>query len=243
MLVQYISDIHIEFLHIEEVKSIVRKIIPVAPILVIAGDLGNPFSSSYPLFLNEIGNKFEKVFVIAGNHEYYGGKTMKEVEAKIIEITMGMNVTYLQNSYEEYKGVRWIGTTLWSRLDNPKKYINDMGINGMSVERYNGLHGSAVESLQKMLDESSIPCVVVTHHMPSYSLIDPMYVDDNYNMWFASHLDTIVEKYKDKIKLWIYGHTHKQNQYTLYNVPIVCNPIGYKGENSVGNRNYATVSF
>jgi len=238
---QYISDIHLEFLHIEEVKSVIRKIIPVAPILILAGDKGNPFSgnSHYRLFLEEMGKKFEKVFVIAGNHEYYGGKDMTDVEVKIKEIVKEIsdtnersNITYLQNSYEEYNGVRWIGTTLWSRLDNPSKQINDVySIKAMNTERYNELHYLAVENLEKMLEESSLPTIVITHHMPSYSLIDPMYNDELYNMWFASDLDNIVERYKEKIKYWIYGHTHTSNQSELHGVMMLCNPIGYKGEN------------
>ena len=242
--IQYISDIHLEFLHIEEVKSIVRKIIPVAPTLIIAGDLGNPFASNshYKLFLEEMSRKFEKVFVIAGNHEYYGGKSIEEVEMKIQEIVEDLpNTTYLQNSYEEYMGVRWIGTTLWSQLDNPTKNINDMyRIKGMDMERYNMLHREAKERLSVMLEESTIPCIVTTHHMPSYSLIDKNYDDPHYNMWFASHMDNMIDMYKERIKCWVYGHTHMANQSDLY-VTMLCNPIGYKGENP--KRNYNVVKI
>jgi predicted MPP superfamily phosphohydrolase len=233
--IQYISDIHLEYLHIEEVKSIIRKITPVAPILTLAGDLGNPFASNahYQLFIKEMSNKFEKIFIITGNHEYYGGHTIEDVDMKIQEIVKGFpNITFLHNTYEDYMGIRWIGTTLWSQLDNPTKNINDMyRIKDFNVVRYNALHSKAVESLKNMLEEASIPCIVMTHHMPSYSLIEAMYWDNNYNMWFASHMDNIVEQYKEKIKCWIYGHTHMANTSMMNNVMMLCNPIGYKGEN------------
>lgn len=105
--IQYISDIHLEFLHIEAVKSIICKIIPTAPIIVLAGDIGNPFSKNnhYEKFIEEMSKKFEKVFLISGNHEYYHNN-IDMVEEKIKTVTSKyMNVTYLQNSYEDYNNI------------------------------------------------------------------------------------------------------------------------------------------
>ena len=99
--IQYISDIHLEFLHIEAVESIIRKIIPIDPIMVLAGDIGNPFSKNnyYEKFIEEMSKKFEKVFLISGNHEYYHNN-IDMVEEKIKTVTSKYNnVTYLQNSY------------------------------------------------------------------------------------------------------------------------------------------------
>jgi len=78
--IQYISDIHLELLHIEEIKSRINKIIPVCPTLILAGDIGNPFHQGYKLFIQEMNNKFEKVFLVSGNHEYYGGKSIEETD-------------------------------------------------------------------------------------------------------------------------------------------------------------------
>jgi len=89
--------------------------------------------------------------------------------------------------------------------------------------------------------EDKISCVVITHHMPSYKLIDEKYYDDNYNMWFASHLDNIIIQHKQKIKGWIYGHTHSANRCVLHDVKMYCNPLGYKGENKKPNYNESDV--
>ncbi len=67
MRIQYISDIHLEFFKVLP-KQIVR---PVADILCLAGDIGYPFSSLYRDFLKQVSRDFKKVFLIAGNHEYY----------------------------------------------------------------------------------------------------------------------------------------------------------------------------
>lgn len=238
--IQYISDIHLEFLHIEAVKSIIRKIIPIAPIIVLAGDIGNPFSKNnhYELFIEEISKKFEKVFLISGNHEYYHND-IDNVEERINMIASKyMNVTYLQNSYEDYNGIRWIGSTLWSRLDNPTKFINDVStIHHMTVDRYNTLHNTAVKSIEEMIKGSELQCIVITHHMPSYQLIDMKYYDDNYNMWFASHMDNIIKDNEGKLLGWFYGHTHTVNNSMINNIPMCCNPVGYKGENHKINYN------
>lgn len=239
-MIQYISDIHLEFLHIEEVKSIIRKIIPVAPIMVLAGDIGNPYGKNnhYELFIEEMSKKFDKVFLISGNHEYYHNN-IDMVEEKIKSVASKyMNVTYLQNSYEDYNNIRWIGSTLWSRLDSPKKFINDVStIHHMTVDKYNMMHLTAEKSLEIIIENSELPCIVITHHMPSYKLIAEEYYDDNYNMWFASHLDNIIETNSNKILGWIYGHTHRPNDSIISGVKMLCNPIGYKGENHKINYN------
>jgi len=231
---QYISDIHLEFLHIEEVKSRARKIIPTAPIIVLAGDIGNPFGKNnhYELFIEEMSKKFEKVFLISGNHEYYYNDIdMVEEKIKMI-VNKYINVSYLQNSYEDYNGIRWIGSTLWSQLDNPTTFINDVKtIHHMTVDKYNTLHNMAVESIHEIIKATELQCIVITHHMPSYNLISKEYYDDNYNMWFASHLDHMIEEYKDKLLGWFYGHTHKVNNSMINGVMTLCNPVGYKGEN------------
>jgi len=234
--VQYISDIHLEFRHIEEIKSIIRKIIPVCPILIFAGDIGNPFYNGYNLFIQEMSNKFEKVFLISGNHEYYGGKSIEETDDQIKNIVKDyINVSYLQNSYEDYKGIRWIGTTLWSNVIESDYKINDIySIKNMSIEMYNKLHQSSVEFLTKILDIDSVKCIIITHHLPSYKLINESFLDPKvsmYNQWFAGSLDDIIIKYNDKIKGWFYGHTHIPLDIMIHNINTYCNPIGYKGEN------------
>ena len=236
--IQYISDIHLEFLHIEEIKSKARKIVPVCPILILSGDIGNPFHKGYKLFIEEMNNKFEKVFIISGNHEYYGGKSMEETDIQIKDIVKEcVNVSYLQNSYEDYKGIRYIGSTLWSNITDPNYKINDVDyIKKMDIDSYNSIHQQSVEFIIKTLSQSKeYNCILITHHLPSYKLIDEKFMNQTvsiYNQWFASSLDDILIQYSSIIKGWFYGHTHLPNITNLYGVNTYCNPVGYKGENS-----------
>ena len=89
----------------------------------------------------------------------------------------------------------------------------------------------AVYTLQK--NEN---CIIITHHMPSESLIDIKYKTKQmlpYNQWFYCNMDNLIETKKDKIKCWIYGHTHTPSNVIINEIPFLCNPIGYPNENSI----------
>ena len=36
---------------------------------------------------------------------------------------------------------------------------------------------------------------------------------------------------RNTIKSWIYGHTHTKSVQNKFNIPFLCNPLGYDGEN------------
>lgn len=66
------SDIHIELSKTPD--KYINRFIPSQSsddVLILAGDIGNPTSKIYKLFLTEISKYYAKVFIIAGNHEYY----------------------------------------------------------------------------------------------------------------------------------------------------------------------------
>ena len=44
-------------------------------------------------------------------------------------------------------------------------------------------------------------------------------------------MDTLIEKEKNKIKCWIYGHTHTPSTNIIHGIHFICNPIGYPNEN------------
>ena len=72
-------------------------------------------------------------------------------------------------------------------------------------------------------------CIVITHHVPSFSLIDVKYKTQNmqlYNQWFYCNMDSLIETQIDKIECWIYGHTHTPSDVKINGIPFLCNPIG-----------------
>lgn len=233
MKIKYLSDLHLEFLNLKPdwVENVIK---PDAEVLILAGDIGYPYKKSYSDFLININSRFKKIYLITGNHEYYSSFTMEQINSKIKEIIKDnslKNIKLLFNEYEDYEGYRFVGTTLWSHISNPNYLINDFNeIIGMSVPKYNLLHKNSVDFLIKILNDNTLPTIVITHHLPSFTLSDPKYESySNYNQCFCSNLDYLI---KSPIVAWFYGHTHSESFTEVNGVKLCCNPIGYPRENS-----------
>ncbi len=238
MRIQYISDLHLEFYNKLPDEFIKRE----ADILCIAGDIGYPYSSIYEEYLLKVSETFRKVFLITGNHEYYNARgnrhhTMEEIENRIRQIIKTMklnNVTFLDNEYEDYEGYRFVGSTLWSKVEKPvvDYCINDFRvIKEMSVDLYNELHEVSREFLKSsVVTESPLPVIVITHHLPSFQLVADEYKDSTaLNKYFASKSEDLCVR---TMKAWIYGHTHiRSDRISKMGIRFACNPIGYPGEN------------
>lgn len=239
MRIRYLSDLHLEFIKPNKINKFIKKI-PIGiddEICVLAGDIGNPYQSNYDIFMNYISENFKKTFIIAGNHEYYNKtKTMQQTNEFMEEYFKKFNnITFLNNSYEIYNNFCFIGTTLWSKIINPQYEINDVhNIPNFTYIKYNELNELSIHFLENILQNND-NCVIISHHVPSDSLIDKKYKSENmisYNQWFYCDMDEFIETYKNKIKCWIYGHTHTPSNVTMNNIPFLCNPIGYPNENS-----------
>jgi len=87
--IQVISDTHIEMQRLDWMDLVE----PCAPYLALLGDIGivnmdNKYEN-YKNFLLKQANQFEKIFVLAGNHEYYYGNikgTQKKSKKLVINI-------------------------------------------------------------------------------------------------------------------------------------------------------------
>ena len=75
IIIRLISDVHLEYtnkipcdIFPEKLSNHKEK---VKEVLVLAGDIGDPFSTIYGEFLKLAKSKFDMVIVVPGNHEYY----------------------------------------------------------------------------------------------------------------------------------------------------------------------------
>jgi predicted phosphodiesterase len=127
--IQIISDTHLEFRG-DNFKKIVKVS---APILFLLGDICACGSDSdfetYKNFINYLAPKFEHIFHVSGNHEYYtaGNKaiglsdTIPGIDAKIRKFLKTFsNVYFLNNNTMrleiDAKNYVFIGSTLWSNV-------------------------------------------------------------------------------------------------------------------------------
>lgn len=238
MKVRYFSDLHLEFIKPNKIEQFIHKIPPgMDEICILAGDIGNPYQSNYDIFMHFISKNFKKAFIIPGNHEYYNKmKTMQETNDFMQDYFQNYdNISFLNNNYEIYDNYCFIGTTLWSKITNPSYEINDVyNIPNFDYIEYNRLNRLSVDFLEETLQNNE-KCIVITHHMPSFSLTDVKYKTQKmlpYNQWFYCDMDSLIETQKDKIECWIYGHTHTPSNVKINEIPFLCNPIGYPNENS-----------
>ena len=240
MKIRYLSDIHLEFIQPQKLKRLVLdEILPAedSEICVLAGDIGNPYSINYDLFMKFISSHFIKTFVIPGNHEYYQKeKTMEETNLFMEEyFKQYQNISFLLNRSEQYRDYTFVGSTLWSYIKDPTFQINDVyKIPKFDYMKYNKLNRVCIEFLEEAICKNE-KCIVITHHLPSKQFIDPKYntiKDKPYQQWFYSDMDLFIHTYHNKIKCWFYGHTHTPSTHKLNDISFLCNPIGYPGENN-----------
>jgi len=67
-------------LHLESDNVILPEFSIVAPILMLAGDIGRPDIPSLQTFLLAQCQKFEHIFYVAGNHCFYEGEYQNRLE-------------------------------------------------------------------------------------------------------------------------------------------------------------------
>jgi predicted phosphodiesterase len=224
---QYISDIHLEF------GAPPPTIPPTADVLLLAGDIGDPSHPTYAAFLQRMSRDFRQVFVIAGNHEYYGPRTMAETEEHIRSVCAALpNVIFLQNeSHQVLDTEIWIyGTTLWTNIpDDPairtrlKSSISDYRrIKGFTPQVSTDLFRAAIGAFHP---DPTRQWIVLCHHQPAMELVDPKYRSyGTLNLAFASDAPALTAP--EDVVAVVYGHTHAPYQ----NGKFYCNPVGYPGE-------------
>lgn len=169
--IQYISDLHVDE------KIFIPNIMPKSDYLCIAGDIGVPTHPNYNKLLNDVSNKFKKVFIVAGNHEYglsplYDESAILKYQPLLKEVCSNYNNIYLlDNSFYQLTDSTIIaGTTLWSNLVYvSKKYPNNVNyINHIKIFNKNINWINHICRNHKRI-------IMMTHFVPSFQLIEQHY--------------------------------------------------------------------
>lgn len=227
-------------LHIEHAQGGVDKFLnkmPATEVLVLAGDIGSPLQKHWLYFLKLCSRKYTLVLFVPGNHEHWGppgtaafdpGDMKDAVAASGLE-----NVFVLHNTIAGYKGVTFVGTTLWTALRTPAgdpvsaeamALMNDFKfVPGLDADTWRGKHREALGFLQSALDTFD-NCVVVTHHAPDFRCIAPVNQGDPVNGLYASALTETRLFRKPSLRAWVYGHTHHPLRERVGGVLLLNNP-------------------
>ena len=226
-------------------------------VLIVAGDLATARRAGRIVtFMSMVVPRFMHVIYVLGNHEHYG--SVIDESEKIIRDALESNgidmskMTIAGNNVAtvEIKGITFHATTMWTDYDhgNPmtamtiERYITDhrtiLNSRGGVFRPNEGayLHSKIRQQLIDKLSEKNdnSKTIVVTHHMPSYSTIDPMYRQSEpaitLNAAFAAHMDDVIEKYQPAY--WFFGHTHTKYVGQIGSTQLRCNPLGYPNESN-----------
>lgn len=239
--IQYASDLHIEYEDILSKDKFDNIIKPSAPILILAGDICNPYTQRSHDFLSWTVSLWEKVFYVAGNHEYYGS-SLQKTNKYLEKLSQKIGFIFLQNnSYIcKDKNIVLLGTTLWSHI--PKNYenivqntINDYRLikldkNLLRPEETSELFSKSFEWLKENVEKYKklrYKIIIITHHAPYPEITsNPIHRGKNNNCAFSSDCSSIFEG----VNYWIFGHTHYSTKIKINNTILIANQRGYKKE-------------
>ena len=209
---------------------------PVGEVLILAGDI-LPLSlhKTQSVFIDFIADNFEQVYWIPGNHEYYG-YDLATVADPLSE-KLRSNVWLVNNQVIDHKGISFICSTLWSKVDvlhalDIQRSISDFFTiqwNGekFTTRQFNQLHNRSVEFLENAFKEKRAEKrVVVTHHVPTLYEYPKKYHNSPLNGAFVTELYDLI--HDSRADYWIYGHHH-------FNIPpfkigattMLTNQLGY----------------
>lgn len=253
MLIQIISDMHIEFRGLN-FKNILK---PAADVLCLAGDICamgvKEDYENFVKFLEYICPKYKYIIHVPGNHEYYtaGSRhitksdTMGDIDLKLQNLTtifknyFYLNCRAITITHNEKKYV-FIGAALWayvkpqdykqvSSIMNDYKHIytfKNNKITRFTIQDMQELHFKHLSFIEKACKKAKkYICVLITHHKPTGDTINRDIITQAY--------ETDITKYiTPNVKISIHGHTHTHYDKTINGTRYVSNPLGYPREHT-----------
>lgn len=233
--IQVCSDLHLDYQDINE-TNFSQIIIKSAEILVLAGDIGNPFTKVFYEFIKYCSELFQVVLFVSGNHESYGYTIDDSITHLSTLLSMFNNVVFLNNSTYEIDDICFIGTTLWSHIPINVSKTEIYKINDFSKIKYHTIeeHNRYFYNNYKFINdtlfqymETNKKCIVITHHSPSFATIPDKYIGSITNCCYATDLEHLF--HYPNICVWIYGHLHDNRN--LYKNSVILYSNCYRSKN------------
>lgn len=215
-------------------------------ILALTGDISTPLHQSFSKFFSLASRTFNIVLYVAGNHEYHSDQLNYTEIKELIKLKLKSysNVYFLDNQYIKLYNYVFIGTTLWSyipechfdyinsKISDYKCIIWDQRL--ISPFEVNQLNKNAIQFVKNTLNKFQSHCIILSHHSPVYSSIEkniivanPRFIGDIGNCAYHNDLTSLL---KAPLYMWIFGHTHYRNCFSINNVILWTNQYGYSGE-------------
>ena len=231
--IQFMSDLHLERVQYQ------FDIPKAAPILILGGDIGRFCDfDAYSTFMRKQCEKFDRVLLVAGNHEFYGSSRDEGLEAaeKLSnDPSVGGKLSFMNRTRINLPehNIIVLGCTLQSHIGpDCTRFTNDFSrIKNWSIEKHNAEHELDLQWLKQSLNEIAEAephrrVVIITHYAPSFQrTCHPKNERNAASQCFSS--DTLLA-FRDWIGAgmviyWIFGHTHWNTRFKCGNTVVLSN--------------------
>ena len=228
-----------------------------ADVLVIAGDLGHYNSQNLWIIEFLRGHYFKHIVCVLGNHDYYLIHRLQQLDynmdsfERVKEMREQLNaiegIHCLNGNIVEIEGIRFGGCDSWYDGQYLLKNLNPKGVYtiGRPRELWNYTMNDAAyifgikrfdeiwEIEKPKIEAVYQSCdVMITHVSPSIvpeHIPEKLYREEDSTCFFTFDGEEYVKN--TTAKVWIYGHTHTPNDCEWHGVRLICNQLGYPGEN------------
>jgi len=236
-------------LHLEARNEYVTFDIPSeAPYLILAGDIGLlRHKGDFQAFLERMCCRYERVFLIPGNHEYYHTVRSEAmlVADDIAEQLEASGVVWMDRKRVDIDGgdIILLGCTLHTHVPEEArplvlKRIQDFSrIGDWSIAQHNDEYRKDRDWLQQSLVDISASqptsrVIIVTHFPPTFNHTSghgP--ADDLSRAWYGSTTLDDLQGWvgTDQISHWVWGHTHWNNSFSCKTIQVLSNQRSDKG--------------
>ena len=243
-----ISDVHLDH-HVMPhegmvgVRKFVDTIVPDerADTLIIPGDLGHDNYQIRNLMVLLKG-LYKTVIVTLGNHEFYiVGESKDNRVQQLKEFYKDMDVILLEGQTIEVDGMTIGGTHMWydgSYAMTEHNYTYDemyhlwkTTLNDYPLMNFDVFKSNKITIEKERLSAIYKECDIIVTHIPP--LPAPNLREEFKNPvtgFFTFDGDRYFDS--EKLKCWVYGHTHDQAYFYHKDVMCICNPLGYGFENT-----------
>lgn len=220
--------------------------LPRADVVILGGDCHK--ASALMPFAEKVrqAQQAKAVIVIAGNHEFHGGKyhdVLKELRAMAEAFE---NVYFLERESIVIDEVMFLGTTLWTdfALYGPDVMADcirtsettwsdftkiGFGDSLLTARDIIAIFNESKAWLRSALASASVSRqIVVTHHGVSRQCVAPKYRGTSIAPAYASDLEDLVAV--SSAAYWCYGHTHWSQQVRCAGKLLISNARGYENQ-------------
>lgn len=214
-------------------------------VMILAGDIGKG-AQAIQFAHDTYADMADHIVMIAGNHEYYGGKYQHVLDKMRNWADQFSNLYFLERNKITLEGVNFIGATAWTdyryggagqplNMLRAHDLLNDhKKITWVQHQKYRKLlsrdclklNGEAKQFIFSELDNHEGETnVVITHHAPTGMSIHPRFAADESNFCYANTWGNDIAY--SSAKLWVHGHMHDPADYMVGDCRVVCNPADY----------------